>query len=519
MRKRMFWVAASVILVVVASFSVGLLNEPFRRYAEQEMNQHLNGYTVSIGALHLRPMRGAIDFEQVIIRQAARPDPPIAIIPEWHAAIHWKALIHGRLVSDHLIARPTLSITLAHVRQELHDTEPFANRGWQDAVLAVMPFHINVFRVVEAEVRYVDSPQAKPLQLHQLNVMAENIRNVESPDETYPSSLHVDGHVFESGRLRVDGAADFLAKPHLGVIADLVLQHIKLDDLYPVTGRVNVQLRQGVLAATGHVEYSPTLKRARIAELLIEDMRVDYVHARQTARSEAQMAAATAQAAKDMTNHPEWNIGVDHAKILHSELGFTNQATTPPYRVFLSDASLELENISNQRLEGTAYVKIAGKLMGRGLAQANATFRPEIPSPDFTVQLRVLKTPLRSFNALLRAYGDFDVTEGTLAVFSELSVKQGQLRGYVKPFVKDVTVYDPTQDQDKDMLQKLYEGVVGDAATALANVPTKEVATKTDVSGTLDHPRANTWEIAMKLLQNAFFKAILPGLEHQTHRG
>lgn len=121
----------------------------------------------------------------------------------------------------------------------------------------------------------------------------------------------------------------------------------------------------------------------------------------QTARSEKQVATATAQAAKEMTNHPQSGLGIDHAKILYSELSFTNQATTPHYRVFLSDASLELENISNQRLEGTAYVKIAGKFMGTGLAQANGTFRPERPSPDFTVQIRVIKTPLRSLNALL----------------------------------------------------------------------------------------------------------------------
>jgi hypothetical protein len=518
MRTRTVWTVVSlfIALVILAAIGFGFLNEPFRRYAEQQMNRHLKGYTVSLGGLHLRPIAGSISLEQVVIRQRARPDPPVAVIPEWHTGIQWKALLHGRLVSDHFLTRPALSVTLAHVREELHDPEPFASRGWQDAVLSVMPLQINVVHIVDADVTYMDNPRANPLALHHLNVRAENIRNVESPEHTYPSRVHVDGQLFELGRLRVDGAADFLAKPHLGFTADWVLEHITLDNVLPITGRVNVQLRQGVLGGKGHLHYSPEIKRARVTELIIEDMRVDYVHDLHTARSEEQVASATAQAAKDISNHPKWEIGIDHAKILHSELGLANHATTPHYRVFLADASLELENVSNQRVEGTAYVKIAGKFMGTGLAQANGTFRPEIPSPDFTVQLRLLKTPLRSLNPLLRAYGNFDVTDGTLALFSELSVKNGRLRGYVKPFVKDVTVYDPMQDQDKDMLQKLYEGVVGDAATALANVPRKEIATKTDVSGTLEHPRADTWETALKLLENAFFKAILPGLEHET---
>jgi hypothetical protein len=69
------------VLVVLASVGLGVLNEPFRRYAEQQMNQHLNGYTVSIGALHLRPISGTISFEQVVVRQVAGPDPPSPSFP------------------------------------------------------------------------------------------------------------------------------------------------------------------------------------------------------------------------------------------------------------------------------------------------------------------------------------------------------------------------------------------------------------------------------------------------------
>ncbi len=38
-----------------------------------------------------------------------------------------------------------------------------------------------------------------------------------------------------------------------------------------------------------------------------------------------------------------------------------------------------------------------------------------------------------------------------------------------------------------------------------------EVATRADLSGPIDDPEASTLEIVMRLLQNAFIKAILPG--------
>ena len=66
------------------------------------------------------------------------------------------------------------------------------------------------------------------------------------------------------------------------------------------------------------------------------------------------------------------------------------------------------------------------------------------------------------------------------------------------------------------MIQKLYEGVVGDAVDALASHPRNEVATKADLSGPIGNPRTNTWDAVAKLLQNAFFKAILPGLEKEV---
>jgi len=121
-------------------------------------------------------------------------------------------------------------------------------------------------------------------------------------------------------------------------------------------------------------------------------------------------------------------------------------------------------------------------------------------------------------NDVLRAYGNFDVTEGVFSFFSEFTVKDGAVRGYVKPLFKDVDVYDPEQDRDKGLLQKVYESVIGGATDLLKNRPRDEVATKADVSGPIMNPRMNTWEMIVKLIQNAFFQAILPGLDREPKK-
>jgi len=69
-------------------------------------------------------------------------------------------------------------------------------------------------------------------------------------------------------------------------------------------------------------------------------------------------------------------------------------------------------------------------------------------------------------------------------------------------------------------MQKLYEGVVGGVSKILQNRPREEVATRVNLSGPLDKPNASIVDTIGGLVQNAFFKAILPGFDVQRrHTG
>jgi len=516
-----WWRSLSIIVVLclVVGIALFFLDGPLRIYAERQFNSHVDGYRLSIGRLRFHPIGLSVDFEDSTLIQNDHPDPAVAQIPKWHASIHWRALLHGRLVSDHYVDRPVLHITHTQAAKEARDDQALSNRGWQAAVLAVYPLKIDVFTLNDADIIYADNPKSKPLHFSHLNLVAENIRNVHSKERTYPSTVHLDGTIFDSGSLTVDGAADFLSEPHFGMNVDAMLKDVHVDDVVPVTGRFNVQLRKGTISAAGHVEYSPLVKEAKLTDLFLQGVHLDYVHAESTAKSESQVVAEAAKAAKKLNNHPEWLLRIDRAKMLESEVGFVNTAVHPDYRVFMTNVNMELENFSNQFSEGTAYLKLTGKFMGSGLTQVSATFRPETVSPDFDLRVRMVKTKMRSLNDLLRSYANFDVTEGVFSFFAELAVKNGAITGYVKPLFKDVDVYDSEQDRDKALLQKIYEGAVGSAMGVLSNTPRNEVATQADLSGKAQRPQTSTLQVVINLIQNAFFKAILPGFEREAkHR-
>jgi hypothetical protein len=518
--RRLWWwiMAVPAVLILLIGAALLVIDEPLRAYAERELNQRVTGYTFRIGALDLHPFSLSVDLEQVTIAQNEHPDPPIAAVSKWHAGIQWWALFSGELVSDQSIDRPVLHFTRPQARKEVEDA-PAKTQSWQEALFAMGPLEIHEFRINHGDITYRQNATSKPLHISELNVQAGNIRNVRSKPRQYPSPLHMDAVVFDGGQLQLDGQADFFAEPSVAVNADISLTDIGLADLLPLTAQHQVHLSRGTLSAVGHLEYAPTIQEVRFKTFTAREVKGDFIHSARTQKKEKETGRQVAKAADQAANHPTLLLRIDQGKIEQSEFGLVNQATNPAYRVFMADTDIELENWSNQLSEGTAVVRLKGMLMGSGATHMRGAFRPETKSPDFDLSVKILKTQVKSMNQLLQAYGGMDVASGVLSVFSEMTVKDGAVKGYLKPLFKDVEAYNPEQDQDKGLLKKIYEKTIDVISELLKNPPRGEVATKADLSGPVENPRASTWEVVITLFQNAFFEAVLPGLEGRPKKG
>ena len=505
--------ASAIVVAVLLSF---FIDEPLRRSVEGQMNARLTGYSVSIGKLRFHPVGLSLTLSDLVFTQEANPDPPVGRIPRLDASVQWRALLSWKLVANFALDRPKLYVNLAHLRSEPADPEPVAKHGWQEAFQAIYPLKINQFTIRNGEATYVDDGPFEPLELSAVNVEADNIRNIRSRERDYPSAVHLDAVVFKKGKVTIDGHADFLAEPHLGISADVALDGIELDYFKPVTRRYNVAVSKGVLSASGRVEYAPTIKVVDLEQATIRGVQVEYTHTPAQKGVVQEATAKTVKAAREASNDPGLLLRAKEMRVVDSTVGFVNKAVNPPYRVFMSHVSLTLSNFSNQLADGVMVAKLTGKFMGSGDGAVTARFRPEKEGPDFDVNLSLENTDLRTLNDVLRAYGKFDVAAGTFSLFSEIAVKNNRIEGYVKPLFSDVDVYDPVQDRDKSLGRKLYEKIVEGASKLLKNAPRKEVATVATISGPVEDVKAHTVEVVVKLLQNAFFKAILPGFDEQV---
>ena len=515
-RKVLFWSATAlitlIVLVIIAAF---FIDEPLRQRMEANLNRALQGYTVRIGKLDFHPIGLSLDLEDSLISQNDNPEPPVAQIANLTASVQWRALLHGRLVADFVVDDPKIYLNRKQAKQEYEDKVPMKERGWQQALEEIYPLKINRFRIRNGALTYVDEGPFRPLELRQINMTAENIRNVRSEANVYPSPVVIEAAVFDKGRLRAEGHADFLAEPHVAFKSQaLSLEDIDLAYFKPIVERYNITVRQGSLSAFGNVEYGAKTERIDISEVRVQNADAEYIN--RSPESVAKKAGEKVdQTAKQYSDRPELAVSV---KKLHvqGKLGFLNAARTPQYRIFWTDLDLQLANFGNQSSDGVITGTARGKLMGSGATDVKFAGKPNPKGPDFDMKIAIGDTDMKSMNNLWRSYGNFDVVAGQFSFYSELSVRNGNVQGYVKPLFQNMDVYDQRQDKEKGIFRKLYEGLIGGLSWILKNTPREEVATTVSVSGKLSNPQTSTLETIGGIIQNAFFKAILPGFEQQA---
>ncbi|MDA8163452.1 MAG: DUF748 domain-containing protein [Desulfobacteraceae bacterium] len=518
--KKFWYVGASILgflilLVIVGSFFV---DEPLRRYIEGEMNRRLTGYSVSIRTLDFHPAGFSLDLRGLTVKQNANPSPPVASIQDLHASVHWHALLHARIVSDFRIDKPRVYLNLKNIRSEEASKVPLKNKGWQKALEAVYPFKINVLTINDGDITYIDEGPSKPLHVSSIQFEAHNIRNVVSPKQIYPSRLRMSGIIFGSGKMALDGQANFLAVPYPGVKARIAIENMEMGYFEPIAKRHDIVMKQGALSVDGGMEYAPGKRVVHLTEVQVRNPYFDYVHTAGAAPKEKKAARKTARAAKEVSNQPAIRLRIDKLEMTQGNFGMINTAAHPNYRIFIDHLDLILENLSNHFSEGPAHLTITGRFMGSGETRASGVFRSEAAGPDFHLNIAIANTSMPAMNNLFRAYGKFDVAAGLFSFYSELTVKGKSIKGYVKPLFREMKVYDRRQDKEKSTFHKLYEMLVGGVAKLLENPPRHEIATVTPLTGKVSSPKTSTWQAIVNIFRNAFFHAILPGFEKNIKR-
>lgn len=526
--KRLFFrigmaiIAAVVAMVLLVVLGVTIFQERLRDYVEQELNERLGRYEMRIGSLAIRPLALAVDIADVVVRLKDYPDRPVLALPRVRAELTGWGLLQGTLSGSLAIDNPTIRLTRSQVRRVIEGAQEKVpsveeQEMWQDKILQMFPMVLSL-ALQDADVTYIEGKGKAPLHLRHLNLYAGPIRNVTYKEGEYPTQVKLDGGINDDGLLTVQGHVNFFAKPHLAGRVDLSLENLDLGRLLPLTSRYHVRLYQGRLTTEGTVEYAPWAKLFELRELKLEQAFINYIYEPFTSKPEKHAAKKGAQKAVEVGREPETVIRIERVTVVDSEFGIVHAGVDPPYRVFFNRLWSDIKNFSNRLKETPAEVTLKGAFMGTGNLDARGVFRPELTAPDFDLSVRLTGVQAKMLNDVLRAHGNIDVVDGDLSVYAQFKVKNGSIRGYVKPLIRRLNVYDADQERGKGVFHQLYEGTL-DAATSVLENQRDEAGTIVQVSGEVRQAHVDTWQAASNLIKNAFFQVVLPRFERPVRPG
>jgi hypothetical protein len=215
-------------------------------------------------------------------------------------------------------------------------------------------------------------------------------------------------------------------------------------------------------------------------------------------------------------------LNINRFTITDGRVHFRNLHASPKVDVYLNDIELVARNLTNsEKISKTMVASINGtsRVMGDGKLNLRLDMNPLAENPPFDLDLAVEGVDLVRLNDFFRSYAKIDMEKGTFNLYAEVAGENNKFSGYVKPLFKDAKVFDLKDDGDKKPFRVLWEAGIGLVNTVFKNYREKQVATKIPISGDLSDPDIDTWTTVVKVLENAFVKAISPDLDGTVNLG
>lgn len=268
------------------------------------------------------------------------------------------------------------------------------------------------------------------------------------------------------------------------------------------------------------VQWAGLLRGRFVAEIVLHQPRIEFVS--EGSGSQAQTGEEVSWGERLGKLVP---FQIDRFVMRDAEVRFTHRGIDPPVDLFVTDAFLEILNLTNERLPGAeqgfmAEAEAAGRPFGTGEFEARLQFDALAELPRFELDAVLRGIEMIELNDFLQAYGNVDAEGGTLEMFAEFAASDGEIEGYVKTLVEDLELVRLDEIENPlDALQTLWEGFVALSAELLENQPHGRLALRVPVRGQLGATRTDLVSVVGSLLRNAFVAALRPAIDDSIELG
>lgn len=203
--------------------------------------------------------------------------------------------------------------------------------------------------------------------------------------------------------------------------------------------------------------------------------------------------------------------------VVHNGSFYYRDFTSKPYaEAALTDLDLEFNNLTNSKKLSESLIadfSLVATLQNSGDIYAYGKLDPYDEDITCDLNVEISSLPLTNFNDMLNAYAKFDIDEGMFGMYSEVSIRSGDLDGYMKPFIKDLKIANLKSDHNKPV-KLLWESVVGIASLVIKNIPKNEIATNIQLKGNINDPKFVLWKTVGGLFLHSILRNVKPELDN-----
>tara|TARA_R110001599_G_scaffold353231_1_gene591117 strand:+ start:202445 stop:203488 length:1044 start_codon:yes stop_codon:yes gene_type:complete len=199
-------------------------------------------------------------------------------------------------------------------------------------------------------------------------------------------------------------------------------------------------------------------------------------------------------------------IDVNSFEIVSGKIGFLQLSATPAIDIYLHQLQLLATNLSNVvARDGTLNSSIEAHAVsiGNGQATLNGQMNLLRRIPDVDMSFSLEHAAAESLNDFSEHYSGVDFEKGTVNVYGELAIADGHLVGYVKPMLEDFELH----SQEDQVLETLWEALVGFVGLVLENEDEGTVASKVPFEGNLNDLNTGVLTAVLNVFRNAWIEA------------
>lgn len=172
-----------------------------------------------------------------------------------------------------------------------------------------------------------------------------------------------------------------------------------------------------------------------------------------------------------------------------------------------------LMNIKDGQSATPGRLNMTANVYG-ALLTANIKVNTKSKTPLFDLSATLTKLNLVNINHLLKAYAKFDVHKGFFSMSTEMATKDNHIRGYIKPVIDELDIFDRKSEKGESTKTKQRERWIDFGAWLFKNKKEDKISTRIEIDGMLNNPNINIWQIIGETIIESTTKSLFHGLDN-----